>query len=560
MKNIEQRVCGRRIYTFLVVCLVALMNLSGYASVKVHVQYLTTADGLSNNSVRYIYQDSKGFIWMSSLNGLNRYDGNSFRTFLPKNNGRISLADRRVKHLYEDNNGFLWISTSADRFSCYDLKKDCFVDFTGCGEHEDHYGYITILSDEVWLWGRGQGCRRIQYREGKFVSEVFNAKSGQLQSDNILFVLQDSGKRVWIGTDRGLYYWKDNALQCVDKSHYFQRAYRFKDKTCFITIEGEIWTADKKGRLAFAAKLPDVSSGMDLPGSLSVGNQWVIFTSKGSFVFDLESNALKPSSPEWNIPGGEVAVDNRGNYWVHNKTGKLYYIQSETGVVKVFQLMLQEKVGYIDMERYHVVHDSRDILWISTYGNGLFTYDLRTDELRHFKADDSRSSLISSNALQYIMEDRSGSIWLSSEYTGVSHLKVVNEGAAQFYPEPVKYDTETHVNNVRMLAAATNGDIYLGTRDGKVYVYDAVLSCLKDKAVYGKNIYALCEDSTGVLWLGSRGDGLYAGDKKYTYRVDDVNSLAANEVFCMLRDSKGRMWIGTFGGGLDLAEPDGQGG
>lgn len=305
---------------------------------------------------------------------------------------------------------------------------------------------------------------------------------------------------------------------------------------------------------------PDVSSGMDLPGSLSVGNQWVIFTSKGSFVFDLESNALKPSPPEWNIPGGEVAVDNRGNYWVHNKTGKLYYIQSETGIVKVFQLMLQEKVGYIDMERYHVVHDSRDILWISTYGNGLFTYDLRTDELRHFKADDSRSSLISSNALQYIMEDRSGSIWLSSEYTGVSHLKVVNEGAAQFYPEPVKYDTETHVNNVRMLAAATNGDIYLGTRDGKVYVYDAVLSCLKDKAVYGKNIYALCEDSTGVLWLGSRGDGLYAGDKKYTYRVDDVNSLAANEVFCMLRDSKGRMWIGTFGGGLDLAEPDGQGG
>ena len=531
MKNIEQRVCGRRIYTFLVVCLVALMNLSGYASVKVHVQYLTTADGLSNNSVRYIYQDSKGFIWMSSLNGLNRYDGNSFRTFLPKNNGRISLADRRVKHLYEDNNGFLWISTSADRFSCYDLKKDCFVDFTGCGEHEDHYGYITILSDEVWLWGRGQGCRRIQYREGKFVSEVFNAKSGQLQSDNILFVLQDSGKRVWIGTDRGLYYWKDNALQCVDKSHYFQRAYRFKDKTCFITIEGEIWTADKKGRLAFAAKLPDVSSGMDLPGSLSVGNQWVIFTSKGSFVFDLESNALKPSPPEWNIPGGEVAVDNRGNYWVHNKTGKLYYIQSGTGVVKVFQLMLQEKVGYIDMERYHVVHDSRDILWISTYGNGLFTYDLRTDELRHFKADDSRSSLISSNALQYIMEDRSGSIWLSSEYTGVSHLKVVNEGAAQFYPEPVKYDTETHVNNVRMLAAATNGDIYLGTRDGKVYVYDAVLSCLKDKAVYGKNIYALCEDSTGVLWLGSRGDGLYAGDKKYTYRVDDVNSLAAKEAF-----------------------------
>lgn len=91
MRNMKQRACGRRIYTFLVTCLVAVMNLQGYASVKVHVQYLTTADGLSNNSVRYIHQDSKGFIWMSSLNGLNRYDGNSFRLSCRRTTGRCHL-------------------------------------------------------------------------------------------------------------------------------------------------------------------------------------------------------------------------------------------------------------------------------------------------------------------------------------------------------------------------------------------------------------------------------------------------------------------------------------
>lgn len=556
----KQRVYVKGMYIFLLVCFTALINLPGYASVKVHVQYLTTADGLSNNSVRYIYQDSKGFIWMSSLNGLNRYDGNSFRTFLPKNNGQISLTDRRVKHLYEDNKGFLWIATSADRFSCYDLKRDCFVDFTGCGEYSDPYGNITLLSDEVWLWGRGRGCRRIQYRDGKFVSEVFNAGNNRLQSDNVLFIMQDTDSRVWIGTEKGLYYRQGDTLQCADKSRHFQRGHCFKSRICFITVDGEIWNADQKGKLSFSAKLPDVSSGLDLPGNLTIGNQWIIFTSKGSFIFEPETNALKPSPAEWNIPGGEVSTDNRGNYWVHNKTGKLYYIQSETGIVKVFQLMPQEKVGYIDMERYHVVHDSRDILWISTYGNGLFTYDLRIGELQHFKADDSRSSLISSNALQYIMEDRSGSIWLSSEYTGVSHLKVVNGGAVQFYPEPVEYDRETYVNNIRMLTTVSNGDIYLGSRDGKVYIYDAALSRLKKKKTYSKNIYALCEDTVGTLWLGSRGDGLYIGDKQYVHRVDDVNSVTANETFCMLRDSKGRMWIGTLGGGLDLAVSDGKGG
>ena len=83
-------------------------------------------------------------------------------------------------------------------------------------------------------------------------------------------------------------------------------------------------------------------------------------------------------------------------------------------------------------------------------------------------------------------------IWLSSEYTGVSHLKVVNEGAVQFYPEPVEYDTETHVNNIRMLATATDGDIYLGTRDGKVYVYDAALSRTeKERSVRQEHICPL---------------------------------------------------------------------
>lgn len=562
MKNMKRSVSSKRIYIFLISLMMAV-NLPVYPAIKVHVQHLTTTDGLSGNSVRYIYQDSKGFIWMSSLNGLNRYDGNSFRTFLPKNNGQLSLTDRRVKALAEDSRGFLWISTSAERFSCYDLKRDCFVDFTGCGEYNDNYGYITLLANETWLWGRrGQGCRRIEYWDGNFSSRVFNAENKTLQSDNIYFVQEGNVPgQVWIGTDKGLYYWQDGTLNCADSSRCFLCAYSFEDKTCFITVDGEIWnTAGEGGGLSLAAQLPGVASVLDLPGNLVIGRQWVIFTRKASFVFDTANNTLQPAPAEWNIPDGEVSVDNRGNYWVHNKTGKLYYILSETGTVKEFRLMPSEKVGYIDMERYHVVHDSRDILWISTYGNGLFTYDLHTGELTHFTAEDSRSSLISSNALLYIMEDRSGSIWVSPEYTGVSHLNIVNEGAEQFYPEPEKDKADMNANNVRLLATTADGDIHLGTRDGKVYVYDASLSQLKSKKNYSNNIYAQCEDTAGILWQGSRGNGLYVGDKHYVHQANDPGSLSCNEMFCMLRDSRGRIWIGTFGGGLDLAVPDGMGG
>ena len=119
--------------------LASLLSIS--ASIEVRSTHMTTTDGLANNSICYIFQDSKGFIWMGTLNGLSRYDGNSFVTFRPEGGNKISLIDHRIRDLEEDKNGFLWIATSAELFSCYDLKKDCFVDFTGCGEYEQLYSY-----------------------------------------------------------------------------------------------------------------------------------------------------------------------------------------------------------------------------------------------------------------------------------------------------------------------------------------------------------------------------------------------------------------------------------
>lgn len=94
---------------------------------------------------------------------------------------------------------------------------------------------------------------------------------------------------------------------------------------------------------------------------------------------------------------GQVQIDNRGNFWIYNHTGKVWYVNAKTRFVKSFQLIPADKVNYIDEERYHIVHDSRDIVWISTYGNGLFAYDLATDELQHFESNINGFSHITSN-------------------------------------------------------------------------------------------------------------------------------------------------------------------
>ena len=193
----------RRKLFYIFICL-AFLTLPVYATIEIQSRQLTTGDGISNNSIRYLLQDSKGFIWMSSLNGLNRYDGNSFISFFP-NAEKISLADHRIAKLYEDRNGLLWITTTLNLMSCYDLKKDCFVDFTGCGEYNQNYRDCLEASDgSIWLWNDGNGCRKVSYKNGSFSSMVYKEELGNIFTNQILYVYEDSRQRIWAGTSEGL--------------------------------------------------------------------------------------------------------------------------------------------------------------------------------------------------------------------------------------------------------------------------------------------------------------------------------------------------------------------
>lgn len=201
-----------------------------------------------------------------------------------------------------------------------------------------------------------------------------------------------------------------------------------------------------------------------------------------------------------------------------------------------------------------VYHDSRDIIWITTYGNGLFAYNPTTKELEHFTATANHTNPIASNYLQYIIEDHSGNLWTSSEYSGISQIEIINKGAAKVYPEgELNID---RANAIRFISHMQDDEVWITTRAGGLYIYDNKLTKQKSKKYYDINIYSACEDSKGNIWLGTRGKGLQVGDDQhYIHQATDTNSLAADPVFCILQDRKQRMWIGTFGGGLDLAVP-----
>ena len=532
------------------------------ASVEVRSNKLTTGDGLANNSIRYMQQDSKGFIWMGTVNGLSYYDGTSFVSIYPDPNLPISLADPRIRNIEEDANGFLWIATLSSIYSCYDLKHGCFVDFTGCGEYKQAYSKKFIASDQsIWLWHNQNGCRRVVYENGKFSSQAYQKELGNLPTNEVQFVYENevTPGHIWIGTRQGLWKYHAGKMESLDtKGQRWEHITSVGQYTCMITDKNEIYRYTSSGnQLEKVASLTELGDAGNVTGSFCLQQEWILFTPNGSYALDIPTGKLRRYS-SLNIKNGAVVRDNKMNVWVHNYTGNVWYVNRTTGDIKSFRFLSPEHVGYIDVERYSIIHDSRDIIWITTYGNGLYAYDLNTGDLQHFTFEVGHSSHINSNYLQYIIEDRSGGIWVSSEFSGLSHLEILNKGTMRIYPNGE--NSSDRSNTIRMLLRTKNGNVYMANRMGALYKYDSGLKTMLHKEEFSHNVYSMCEDEEGQLWLGMRGIGLRVGANQwYRYNSKDKNSLSNDNVYSIYRDRKGRMWIATFGGGLNLAVKTGNG-
>ena len=543
----------RRILLF-TLFMILVFNVA-YGGIELRSKQMRTSDGLPNNSVRYLYQDSKGFLWLATLNGLSRYDGNSFLTFRPEIGDKVSLADNRIYDLTEDKNGFLWISTTPELFSCYDLQRACFVDYTGTGALEKNYSSIFVAANgDVWLRHSGNGCLRIVHQKDRqMVSTEFKTERGNLPDNRVQFVNEDAGGRIWIGTQRGLVSVSDGQYKVEDRLLHFTSSLAFKNDMYFLTADGDIFCYQTtKQKLTKVGSLSAVAGKTSPTGNFLLNDKWIIPTNTGVYDYDFNTRKISVDSG-LNIRNGEVICDNHGDFWIYNHTGCVTYILAKNGARKEFQLIPEDKLGYIDYERYHIVHDSRGIIWISTYGNGLFAYDTTEDKLEHFLANINDQSHISSDFLLYVMEDRAGGIWVSSEYSGLSRISVLNEGTSRIYPESRELFDRS--NTIRMLTKMPDGDIWVGTRKGGLYTFDSNLHSKMSNQYFHSNIYAIAEDNQGEMWVGTRGNGLKIGDSWYRNEVSDPASLSENNVFSLFRDRKDRMWIGTFGGGLELAEP-----
>ena len=507
--------------------------------IEVKAKRVTIQEGLPSNVVSDMQQDQKGFLWFSTHNGLARYDGNVVTTYLDNDSTGVSALIGRTKKAEEDvTYKKLWVYSSSERLTCLNMvdgKEEKY-----CQEVEKlHFTKWKLVCDGMfWLWGAKDGAMLVDYRSGSFLTRRF--AQAEIGSSQVPLIDSLDKDNVVLCTTDKVFLYSGGRLSCMAKGMRMSRTRPFHHKMLMVSEKGDVYVL-RQGKLQRFSHVAYVD-GEVATGDLLMGNRWILFTNRRSFSIDVRTGEVAECEGEWLIPNGRVLTDNKGRKWIYNKTGVLRLVRQDKLVPLI--LFPQQTTNYIDHERFHIVEDNHGLIWISTYGKGLFVFNQDLTQSQHFVADKLGESPIASNYLLGIIADRHDGVWVSSEYGGVSHIQVMDKGVERIYPNGE--GNMDFSNVVRMVKKLPDGTVMVGTREGSLYHYSADMRQLLCKSHFDSNVYSIAQMPNGETWIGTRGKGIY-GAKGLDFK--DRN------VFCMASDAKHRMWIGTFGKGLSLALP-----
>lgn len=550
----------------ILVFLCSLFCLTTLYARDINFSQISSKNGLSQNTVRAIAEDKNGFIWAGTLDGLNRYDGYNIRSYQLRVGNTNTLNDHRIRNLYSAENGNLWVQTYQNEFSCYDPTTDSFIHIKDeKGRLLNHEQFYESATGEIWLWGKTTGAIRLKEKN----KEVFDRTTYFQAADGCNFLLEDSSGKIWIGGKNGLK--RVTAKNIVEDfytyKYYFTQAIEINGAIYFSTMESELLIYNMK-RDTFEEITPAFNDPITNIFRLSPKELLVFFDSQGVWVYDIPSNTFRKSelydNPYFKMDIRPI-YDKKNGVWFYNKLGMLWYCNGKDSKIRKMNLIPNISKDAASQEQSSfsidaVLADSEGLYWITTYGYGLYCYNPNDETLTNYINQPDPNSL-ASNYLLSITEDRFGNIWIGSEYAGIIQVVKSPQYIRTVHPQTGSIIGKT--NNVRSIYEDSKGYVWVGLKNGSLYVYN---SDMTEKKCIGKDLnpYTLIEDKKKRMWIGTKGYGVYLYDintfqeiKHFRHKANEPTSLENDVIFHIIKDSKDRMWIASFEGGINLVQENG---
>ena len=459
-------------------------------------KHLSTKDGLSNNYVNNIIQDKSGFLWFTTDDGLNRFDGYYYKIFRNEQSDKNSISDNATISIIEDEDGKIWIGTKNGFIDCYDPVHDKFTrwEIPSSDGKDNPINIITIdKKKNVWMGTYRNGLFRLNTKTGEIKNWRNNVDDKNSLSNNyVSSIVVDDRNVLWIGTFYGL-----NKFEPEKSENHFTKYFNEKNNK-YSLGDNTIWAITR--------------SHIDK-------NILLIGTANGLTLLDTRTEQLKT-----------ISIPNPQN------------------------LLFGTGAGTV-IEEYA---DGEKILWINSYA-GLVRYNQSRNKFDRYIVNKEDPNSICSNQINNIYKDRSGVIWIATD-NGLNYFSSKNIKFNSTFLSSKEYVEvgELNILNIKAIEKTPDGTIWFGTDKGLFYYSSKGEKRIVEKfsSFEYENIWTLAPGNEDELWIGTYGSGLfllnYKNNSITKKNIVDhlIKSSSKNFIKTLYRDKKERLWVGFWGVGL----------
>lgn len=552
---------------------------------NIRFQRITITDGLSLSSVYCIFQDTKGFMWFGTEDGLNKYDGKNFSVYRPNPSNRNSLTHRWIEHIVEDPNGNLWFG-SRGGLNCFDPKKEVFIQYkynqsAASGISNDTITKIILdAHDYIWI-GTLNGLNRINLQT-KEIDRIILPATPKVNL-RINDILADRKGNIWIGTNYGLFYYDSDSQQ------FTRILLELPDKgiekiLSFVKNDDLLWIGTENGLLKLS--LTDNSlSHFPIPISSTgrLNNQFIekvyldryenlwIVTSHGLLKFDIQNKKfiqiIKSLDTTHSLSINTVKPifeDSKESIWFGTFGAGLYRIDHATGDVSHFQNNPADVKSLSENAINCIYEDRSGRLFFGTFGAGISIYDPQANKFALLRHNPLDPNSLSSNFVWSVYEDNEGQIWIGTNDKGLNVYSPKTQNFISFDHQETNPNSLSN-SSVKEIAGDSKGNIWIGTdggglskfnrKTGKFIHFKSIPG--NPQTISNNSVRAIYEDSDGILWIGTK-EGLNRFNpetqifKRFLHSGEDPQSISNNFIYSSIyQDKNGFLWIGTYGGGLN---------
>ncbi|MEM7103963.1 MAG: two-component regulator propeller domain-containing protein [Bacteroidota bacterium] len=520
---------------------------------------VSTAQGLSQSNVTCVVQDKNGFIWIGTDDGLNRYDGYTFKIYEYIPGDDNSLPTSSIRSLFVSKDGTLWVGSYGGGLCRYLPEKDGFEAFKPKEGDESSFSHLMVLSitedihGNIWAGTEQGGLNRLSFPKGKKKPIITRFKHQEgvekgLSNNLINSVYSASNGDLLVGSWQGVDILDVEQLNTNDPEGVTVENITYEEgntnsltsRAVWTIIEGnreEYWVGTWGGGLNRVKKYPNGYTVDQFKTAPIVGDGL-----NSLYIYDLH---LDKEGLLW------VGTFEKGLNILDTKTGKFQYFVNESG-----------NPNYLSSNFVSsIIEDRSGVVWVATYGGGLDKYERGKKPIKVFSQENDDANSLSNNFVFAIHEDDKGCIWVGTHGGGLNKIIPDSDIAGQYEVKTFREGVNGFPSDVIIsIEEDSEGKLWVGTRKGLIVMdkddgtFNEVPNNPDDpKAFWGRYIWDIHQGNDGTMWIGSRRglNRLNKGAKKWIHYVndpDDPKSLSRNSAHAIIEDSRGWIWVGTHAG------------